>query len=207
MGFSLNNLVVQFQQLEEVLAADFQAWFREFRTRPVGTPVNEALNFKLVEQLQFHDILRQKIEHIRHFWEVWLAEQEEEEVLEEAGDILPEMIELVIALLRFTALEYEEVAGKIKNLMIRTGRQAEKLYPGLFAEQAQLLLKELEQMYLQLEVPEEEEGSSPESRLKKVWDSFSMQSERDVFSMLFTPEPGIDQDKEPDNPQGQVELF
>lgn len=201
MGFSLHKLVFKFQELEAILADDFQIWFRELRTIEKATRAKEADTFKLVELLQFHDILRQKIEHIRHFWETRQAAPGKGE------DVLPEMVELSIALLRFTSLEYEEVTTKVMQLLPDGSRQGGNNEELLFATRTRDLIKELEEIYVELDLPEGEVDVSSGSRLKKMWNSFSMQSERDVFSMLFPDESLPEQDGEGDDPQGQVELF
>lgn len=201
MRFSLHTLVLKFRELEAVLADDFQFWFRELRKIEKATKGKDADTFKLVELLQFHDILRQKIEHIRHFWETRQAAAEKEEV------VVPEMIELSIALLRFTSLEYEEVTTKVRQLLPEGNPQGGKKEGLSFADQVREMVKVLEEVYVELDLPEEEVDAPSGSRLKKVWDSFSMQSERDIFSMLFPDDSLPEQARENDDPQGQVELF
>lgn len=206
MAFSLTDFVKQLRNLENLLTEEFQQLSVELREEP-AIPTEGQVKFRLVEQLQYHDILRQKLEHVRHFGEKMLAEGAQ-------GPSGPpkeldcELVELSLALLRYTNMEYQEVSKRTYQLLFSYDRNTQLIPENPpFETEIQQLIKDLGNLYLEIEIPDEEEVEKGRSaRYRKILDSFSMKTERDVFSMLFDEEASISSEEENDQ-EGQIELF
>lgn len=206
MAFSLTDLVDQIKQLEEILAGDFRQISAELRKETV-TSSGPQTKLRLVEELQYHDILRQKLEHVRHFQEELLAEQQK--LKEEGTGFTSALIELSLALLRFTQLEYQEVNRRASQLLFSSGQNglSDAQNPLSFDQAIGKLIQRLQDLYLKTDVSLDEENGEEAKRFRKILDSFSMKSERDVYSMLFDDKQLIDKEEGTNDQEGQVELF
>lgn len=201
-----NSYSARLRQLEELLAEEFGLYASLLRQGGTDLQDMQQHRNRLVEQLQYHDIIRQKIEHVREFQEIW--EQGESCGAEMEESNLPSLFELSLALLRYTWLEYTEVREQTRRLLENSSTFPEILQQESSFELAiQELISKLEQDYLELENRDENVpvSLSPE-RIRQLRNTFSMKSERDVFALFFEEEvmPGDDEDAEP---EGQVELF
>lgn len=204
MAFSITELVNQIKQLEKILAEDFQELSSELRKKPEDLS-DKQVKLQLVKELQYHDILRQKLEHIRQFQEGIIAEQGDCKKEEKNEEMNSGLIELSLALLRFSEQEYLEVNSRVHHLLRFPNQQAfgrVKDHPS-FEQTIRNLILDLQELGKVSKVQKEQDLE----KYRQILSSFTMQSERDVFSVLFDQELPEDEEETHDDPEGQVELF
>ncbi len=205
MGYSIEDFVKQLSNLEGLLAEDFRGLSEELHRMENG-PEGKNIQFRLVEQLQYHDIIRQKIEHVRELMEELAAESEDDKSAEACFTSDPQLIELSVGLLRYTQMEYQRVTALTQQLIFSSGEASPGIIRrSLFDGEIQRIIKSLENLYLEAGENNESGGEGNSERLQKLLKSFSMKSEREVFSVLFEEENAEENDD--DAYEGQVELF
>lgn len=212
MEFSKSEFTEKVGRLEGLLERDFSALSGALRKSRETEPVCRS-NQRLVEQLQYHDIIRQKIQHVGQFGTLL-----EEEFAccnsgrpQAEGMVLPGLLELSMALLQFARLEYDEIREEIQlQLMgLSVGLQPanEAIYLQ-FQQEIQELIKALGRMYLLVEPnTTEKEAELSAEKLKKICQSFSMQSEREIFRSLFDDDFMKDFQAESGEGTSSIELF
>lgn len=208
MEYFIAELIEHLKLLEQLLKKDFSLLAEALRKKPAAAAGEKQ--FRLAEQLQYHDIIRQKIEHVRHF-----MEEQNSELLQEKREadtqLSIELIELSLAILRYTQAEYQEVQQKTQHLISPSEEDQQPALNGLFEPELLGLIKKLETLYLQMDDEEDQaaEGGKRSERFRRIWESFSMESEREVFAMLFEEQESekTDSEEENESPEGQVELF
>lgn len=207
MAFSLQDFTEQVKKLEDLLTVDFQKLSEELRKETSGQ-ANGKIKFRLVEQLQYHDILRQKLEHVRQFGEILIEDRRNSPGKGRVNDFDTLQVELSLALLRYTNMEYQEVSRKTHQLLFTADKNTELIAENpLFGKEIGDLIRNLEKLYLEMESPEgEDDEKEKPARYRKILESFSMKTERDVFSMLFDEEVS-DSSEDENDPEGQIELF
>lgn len=201
MENSITNIIKRLEELEQLLANDFQMIALSLKNCELKT-ANNAIGYRIVEQLQCHDIIRQKMEHVRHF----LYETTNSyDSLEAKPD--PMFIELALALLNYTHIEYKEVTESFHSLNVRELNAPHNLKTEFDIEIFHFI-KNLEKMYLLADSAIS--GSKSEEldeKIRKIRESFSMKSERDIFSMLYDEALISSNLKDKENPEGDIELF
>lgn len=190
MNFARQEFTQRVDRLEKLLEQDFGAL--AVAVRKGGNHYPDAHHRqKLVEQLQYHDIIRQKIQHVGQFADV--LELEFSLYGEQEGEacVLPGLLELSMALLQFARLEYDEVREEIKIQLLALSQgccQSEENYVQ-FQQEMQDMIKSLGRMYLLIESPEDTpDAELSAEKLRKICQSFSMQTEREIFRSLFNEE-------------------
>lgn len=211
MEFAKEEFVEKTSRLEGLLERDFGTLSAALRKSAAFKPISRGSQ-RLVEQLQYHDIIRQKIQHVGQFGELL----EEEFARHRAGlpdaeiGVLPGLLELSMALLQFARLEYDEIREEIQMqlLALASGNQlaGEAIYQQ-FQQEIQELIKCLGRLYLLIEANgSEASGELPAEKLKKICQSFSMQSEREIFRSLFDED--VLKEYQPENDEdSSIELF
>lgn len=207
MAFSLTDFVQQIRKLENLLSDDFQKLSAELRNKRAGS-AGDKLKLRLVEQLQYHDILRQKLEHVRHFGEGLAEGSKQSGIKNQKNEFDALQVELSLALLRFTNMEYQEVSRNTHQLLFSFDKNTCLVSENpVFETEIGNLIRNLENLYLEMDTPEnQEEDKDKPARYRKILDSFSMKTERDVFAILFNDESTESTEEESD-PEGQIELF
>lgn len=186
--FAKKEFTERVGRLEKLLEEDFGVLATAVRSG-AASQANVRNSQKLVEQLQYHDIIRQKIQHVGQFADILELEYAQ---LGEDGDVcvLPGLLELSMALLQFARLEYDEVRQEIKvqliALSLKNHHQEEKY--DSFQQEIQEMIKCIGRMYLQIESPDQQETELSAEKLRKICQSFSMQTEREIFRSLFDDE-------------------
>ncbi|WP_224995845.1 hypothetical protein [Cesiribacter sp. SM1] len=185
--FAKKEFTERVVRLEKLLEEDFSALATAVRNKP-AVQLDGRHSQKIVEQLQYHDIIRQKIQHVGEFAEVL---ETEFALYGEEGDVcvLPGLLELSMALLQFARLEYDEVRQEIQVQLIALSLkniQHEENYNS-FQSEIQEMIKSIGRMYLQIESPNQpcDEQELSAEKLRKICQSFSMQTEREIFRSLF----------------------
>lgn len=191
MNFARQEFTQRVDRLERLLKEDFGAL--AVAVRKGGSKPYPDIHHrqKLVEQLQYHDIIRQKIQHVGQFADVLELEFLHYGVVEGEGCVLPGLLELSMALLQFARLEYDEVREEIKLQLLALSLdncQLEEAYLH-FQQEMQEMMKYLGRMYLLIESPNDETDTELSAeKLRKICQSFSMQTEREIFRSLFNEE-------------------
>lgn len=212
MEFSKSEFTEKVGRLEGLLERDFSALSGALRKSRGTEPVSRS-NQRLIEQLQYHDIIRQKIQHVGQFGT--LLEEEfsccNSGRPQAEGMVLPGLLELSMALLQFARLEYDEIREEIQLqlLGLSVGLQPanEAIYLQ-FQQEIQELIKGLGRMYLLVEPnATEKEAELSAEKLKKICQSFSMQSEREIFRSLFDDDFMKDFQAESGEDSSSIELF
>lgn len=185
--FAKKEFTDRVSRLEKLLEEDFGVMATAVRAG-AKVQVDVRHSQKLVEQLQYHDIIRQKIQHVGQFADVLEAEFSQHG-LEGGVCVLPGLLELSMALLQFARLEYDEVRQEIQVQLIALSLkslQEEEKY-NCFQREMQEMIKSIGRMYLQIETSNQQEGEQELSseKLRKICQSFSMQTEREIFRSLF----------------------
>ncbi|AHM60153.1 hypothetical protein D770_09480 [Flammeovirgaceae bacterium 311] len=186
--FAKKEFTERVGRLEKLLEEDFGVMATAVRAGANGQR-DVRHSQKLVEQLQYHDIIRQKIQHVGQFADV-LEVEFSQHGLEEGGVcVLPGLLELSMALLQFARLEYDEVRQEIQvqliALSLKSLQQEEKY--NCFQKEMQEMIKSIGRMYLQIETTNQQDAEQELSseKLRKICQSFSMQTEREIFRSLF----------------------
>ena len=187
MEFAKQEFTQRVGRLERLLENDFGSLATAVR-KGGSRPADAQRKQKLVEQLQYHDIIRQKIQHVGQFADVLELEfAQYGEGVEEAS-ILPGLLELSMALLQFARLEYDEVREEIKMQLVALSseeEQQEEIH-NQFHQEIQEMIKNLGKLYLLIESPDDlQETELSSEKLRKICQSFSMQTEREIFRSLF----------------------
>ncbi len=190
MKFAKQEFTERVNRLEKLLEEDFGALAVAFRREGNYLP-NMHNRQKLVEQLQYHDIIRQKIQHVGQFAEVLEVEFSQYSAAVEDACVLPGLLELSMALLQFARLEYDEVRDEIKIQLLAlhlSNCHLEEKYEQ-FQEEMQDMIKSLGRMYLLIDAPDDApDAELSAEKLRKICNSFSMQTEREIFRSLFNKE-------------------
>lgn len=190
MKFVKEEFTQRVSRLEKLLEDDFGALAVAVRKSSNADSL-AGHKRKLVEQLQYHDIIRQKIQHVGQFADV--LELEFSEYGGQAGEtfILPSLLELSMALLQFARLEYDEVREEIKVQLLALSLlscHVENKYD-LFQQEMQEMIKVLGKLYLLIESPDDlQDAEISSEKLRNICQSFSMQTEREIFRSLFNEE-------------------
>lgn len=205
MGYLIVDFITQMRHLEKLLATDFQA-LSVILQRKAVLQAEKTAQFKVVEQLQYHDIMRQKMEHIRELMEEITGMRSPQEMKTLSSDLF----KLTIALLRYIQIEYRETIGIGPQQNLSLAESGTTIAEGSpFDQQLQGLVKSLEQVYLNAaEENKHTVGKEQSDRIRQMLNSFSMKSERDIFYTLFKKsKTGTSAEAERDNPEGEIELF
>jgi hypothetical protein len=190
MKFARQEFTQRVDRLEKLLEQDFGTLAGAVRKGGNHYP-DAHHRQKLVEQLQYHDIIRQKIQHVGQFAEVLELEFSQYGLQQGEVCVLPGLLELSMALLQFARLEYDEVRQEIKIQLLALSLgcyQHEEQYEQ-FQQEMQDMVRSLGRMYLLIESPEESSDAElGAEKLRKICQSFSMQTEREIFRSLFNEE-------------------
>ncbi|EMR03977.1 hypothetical protein [Cesiribacter andamanensis] len=212
MEFTKEEFMGKVGRLEALLERDFSTLSGSLRKTHASAPISHSKQ-RLIEQLQYHDIIRQKIQHVGQFGPLL----EEEFAGFTAGRptttaaVLPGLLELSMALLQFARLEYDEIREEIQLQLLAlpsSPNPAGEAVYRQFQQEVQELIKSLGRLYL-LTDPSgpEADGELSSEKLRKICQSFSMQSEREIFRSLFeedlTPELPAEKGEDSTN----IELF
>lgn len=204
MVYSTTAFISRLEQMEKLLKDDFKVISERLNTTD-AILIKKEIKFKLVEQLQYHDIIRQKIEHVRAFMEnIRGAEKgkKSQEIL------TADFLKMCLSLLQHTYLEYKEVIIQTHQLLKESGKvKCEEELSSAFELEINQIIKDLKTQYLETDHEDDESiVRKNRAKYKGLWDSFSMQSERNVFSMLFKEDTPESEDNG-ESSEGQVELF
>ena len=171
----------------------------------------ESLN-QIIIDLQFHDIIRQKLEHIEGTHVALIKEMDAGTVFEESKylQIYPEIAKLHVAQLEFIQGEYAHHSKSIKQALQKgVGNEMSSLenfvfdfsdtfnHTDSFSDTIATIVGSLK--ILSVETIEGREESYFDLVLN-IKDVYSMRSEREVFNELFGLEEEMDEDDE-------IELF
>lgn len=212
MKFAKQEFTQRVGRLEKLLEEDFGALAVAVRKGGMNRNTDVFHRQKLIEQLQYHDIIRQKIQHVGEFADVLESEfsQYGEQTTSEVC-VLPGLLELSMALLQFARLEYDEVREEIQVQLMALSLASLHIQENYeqFQREIQDMIKCLGRMYLQIESPDElQDADISAEKLRKICQSFSMQTEREIFRSLFNqqvlPE---DLHRQEDEANDTIELF
>lgn len=211
MQFAKEEFIGKVSRLENLLERDFSTLSATLRKSSTSLSGGRGSQ-RLVEQLQYHDIIRQKIQHVGQFGDL-LEEEFASHPPKSEGEtsVLPGLLELSMALLQFARLEYDEIREEIHMQLMALTHTAhagsEPVYTQ-FQLEIQELIKSLGRLYLLIEAKETEAGTELSSaKLRKICQSFSMQSEREIFRSLFNDDPMKEYLTEPEADNNTIELF
>jgi len=170
----------------------------------------ESLN-QIIVDLQFHDIIRQKLEHIEEIHASLLKELENvpsDINKSKYAVILPELCKLNVAQLKFISEEYQSHSGSIKQALQKgVGHQVSSLenfvfdfsgtfdHTDSFSDTIDNIVKSLE---IVGEVVIEGRNEDYVSKILTMKNIYSMRTEREVFNTIFeiVEEPEEDDDIE-----------
>ena len=190
MKFAKQDFTQRVSRLEKLLEDDFGSLAVAVRRSGSAYPDGRHMQ-KLLEHLQYHDIIRQKIQHVGQFADVLELEFAQYGGNEEEVFILPGLLELSMALLQFARLEYDEVREEIKKQLTALSLidcHIEEKYDH-FQQEMQDMIKCLGKMYLMIESPDDlQDAEISSEKLRAICQSFSMQTEREIFRSLFNEE-------------------
>lgn len=211
MKFKKQEFIQKIARLEKLMENDFGVLIKCIRNGESQTTSMEQRQ-KLIEQLQYHDIIRQKIQHVGEFAEV--METEASRLADENGQepsLLPGLLELSMAMLQFAGLEYEEIRDEIMlelQLLELVHNCQNESYEQFRLEIGELI-KCLGRIYLLVDGTEDLQNFKLSAeKLKAVCKSFSMETEREIFRSLFNPDVESNNAAvRQDHPSDNIELF
>lgn len=185
MKFKKQDYTQKVAKLEKLLEHDFGILTQCIRGG--GNQItNLAQRQKLIEQLQYHDIIRQKIQHVGEFAEVMEVEASKITASAQEVSLLPGMLELAMAMLQFAGLEYEEIREEIILQLQELGNSDQREIYEQFRLEMGELIKSLSTIYLLVDGTEDLQNLKISAeKLKEVCKSFSMETEREIFRTLF----------------------
>ena len=187
MEFAKKEFIQKIEKLDHLLKEDFGVFASSVRKEGKGND-RARHKQKLVEQLQYHDIIRQKMQHVGGFADVLELEFLQYKREKTGAETLSGLLELSMALLQFAGLEYKEVRQEI-IVQFEELHLSEAWLDGqyaLFQQEMKELVDYLECMYLELVSADKLGGGKPNlEKLRKICQSFSMQSEREVLRSLL----------------------
>ena len=129
MKFAKQDFIQRVGRLEKLLEDDFRALAVAVRHSGLNRDTPSLHRQKLIEQLQYHDIIRQKIQHVGEFADVLEMEFSQYGTVDGGGEvcILPGLLELSMALLQFARLEYDEVREEIHEQLVAMSLSSGKI--------------------------------------------------------------------------------
>lgn len=209
------------KDLEKWLMKDFQMLSSFIKNYPADKKKeNPAVHHQLIELLQYHDLIRQKIQHVQKLNE--LFEEELKAAGREAGykKITPELFMLMIELLRFSGKEYAKVANQLSRSFkeLKLSREWEDKYFRFFYSQAMELILKMEDVYMEIGQHQQRfhfELMAAQEKMQKIYQSFSMETERQIYKNIMKDHPHFREFRQPDvgpaekeeDITGEIDLF
>lgn len=208
MEYDKTKVCKKLKKLEELLEADFSLLTATLKKLAATAPAN-PLQHTLVGQLQCHDIIRQKIQHVGQFQDLLEGEISQlERGQGKSEEVVSGILELSMAMLQYACMEYEDVREEISASLLKLEKESfmKADYFEEYQQKSNELVRDFKLLYLETNAAEHElSEEEKKQKLSLLYQSFSMQSERAVFQSLFDGD--LFSEKDADDKQGQVELF
>ena len=204
------------EKLEKWLAEDFQVLFSLIKKIPVETKKESPAECnQLVELLQYHDLLRQKIQHVQEI--NFLLHEEEEKAVKEPDyeKVFLAFFRLMSGLLRFSSQEYAKMVGQLRDCLDKlqlTGEWQEDKF-NCFCKESLILIEQTENFCVKagaLQQAPPLKLAAAQEKMQKILKSFSMESERRIYRnvmkdyLQFTETQYLEKDEDS---SGEVDLF
>lgn len=216
MELSENLFIHSLEKLEKLLAEDFLLLSSEIKKISDDARKENKSNYSnLIQVLQYHDLIRQKIQHVQQLNLLLNEEMKEAGVEMNCRSITPELFVLMIELLRFSQQEYTKVVARVEFHL-------SKLTPPnswnehnikMFYEEILALIYKMEMLYIKIGEKEKRnhlELINAQEKMRKVYQSFSMESERQIYKSIMGDNPhfkDFQKMQEGEDSIGHIDLF
>lgn len=217
MEIAENLFVKSLDKLEEHLRDNFKLLSADIKMLSSSGLQQDtsAERSDLVQLLQYHDVIGQKIQHVKKINGIFDEEISNMHLEKGLNNVIPDLLLLMIKLTRFAKDEYTKVVARIRLNLSKlelNGGWNEVSFK-LFYEEILFLHYKMEFFYEQVKEQFKSTGTDEaiiQQKLKMVYQSFSMDSEREIYRTVMgnhSDFPKEEAREEGHQESGHVDLF
>jgi hypothetical protein len=216
MKLAENLFTYALEELEMLLAEDFHLLSSEIKNIPESKRQDYASDYSnLIQLLQYHDLIRQKVQHVQQLNLLFDEEVKDTLGMLDYASVAPDLFVLMIELLRFSKQEYAKVITKVKSHLskLEQGIYWDEKNFNLFYENILALIYKMEKLYIKIGQQQQRNHLqliNAQEKMQKVYQTFSMESERDIFWSVMKSGPHEEYMQKLDSDEGtagHIDLF